>query len=43
MNPLPATAAARASHAARSEAFHLLVMVAIGVVVGLIALFIVRY
>jgi hypothetical protein len=41
--PLPLTTDGRASHAARSEALQLLAMVAIGVVLGLIAVFIVRY
>jgi hypothetical protein len=41
--PLPLTTDARASQAARAEALQLLVMVAIGVVLGVIAVFIVRY
>jgi hypothetical protein len=41
--PLPLITDARASQATRSEALQLLVMVAIGVVLGVMAVFIVRY
>jgi hypothetical protein len=41
--PLPLTTDARDSPSARSEALQMLVMMAIGVVLGLIAVLIVRY